>query len=284
MSQKKHGLYVSEFPRSNNYHPDWVLDNQMGPNALWLMEWLCRDLDLKPGMRVLDLGCGTAMTSIFLAREFQVQVWAADLWVSQDENWERVRQAGVADLVSPLRLEAHSLPFAGEFFDAAVSADSYQYFGTDLLYLSYLVRFLKPQGRVGVVVPGLMRAFEQEIPEHLTRPQSNGAAFWEEDCSSFLTLEHWRSIWEQSQRVELLIADTLTEGWRFWRDFELAVEQAGKNRFSSAAEALTADQGRFIGFIRLIGARKSGQANVNLYDPGLIAAMEKAGAFSNKSS
>jgi hypothetical protein len=54
------------------------------------------------------------------------------------------------------------------------------------------------------------------------------------------------------------------------------------NRFPSPAEALDADQGRFIGFVRLIGARKSAQANVNLYDPGLIAAMEKAGVFSKK--
>jgi hypothetical protein len=31
---------------------------------------------------VLDLGCGRASSSIFLRREFGVQVWAADLWFS----------------------------------------------------------------------------------------------------------------------------------------------------------------------------------------------------------
>jgi len=36
-------------------------------------------LTLRPGMRVLDLGCGTALTSIFLAREYDVEVWATDL-------------------------------------------------------------------------------------------------------------------------------------------------------------------------------------------------------------
>ena len=35
---------------------------------------------LEPGMRVLDLGCGKGLSSIFLAKEFGVQVWAADLW------------------------------------------------------------------------------------------------------------------------------------------------------------------------------------------------------------
>ncbi len=39
-----------------------------------------------PGLRVLDLGCGRASSSIFLCREFGVQVWAADLWFSASEN------------------------------------------------------------------------------------------------------------------------------------------------------------------------------------------------------
>ena len=75
-------LHKPAFPRSNAYDAEWMLDNQMGPNALWLMEWLCEELALERGQRVLDLGCGKAMTSIFLAREFGVAVHAADLWMS----------------------------------------------------------------------------------------------------------------------------------------------------------------------------------------------------------
>jgi len=284
MSKTQSPLFNPDFPRASAYDPDWVMENQMGPNALWLMEWLCKDMDLKPGKRVLDLGCGTAMTSIFLAKEFRVQVWAADLWVSQDENWDRIRKAGVEGLVCPLKLEAHSLPFASEFFDAVVSADSYQYFGTDALYLPYLSRFVKPQGRIGIVVPGLMRPIEKGIPDHLTRVQSNGAAFWEEDCASFMTLESWRELWKKTNRVDVSVADTLAEGWRYWRDFELALERADKNLFPSAAEALDEDKGRYIGFIRLIGLRKPGPPGANIYDPGLIAAMEKAGALKPKRS
>jgi len=60
----------------SRYDPDWVIDGQMGPNALWLAEWLSTALDLQPGMRVLDLGCGKAMTSVFWAREFDLRVYA----------------------------------------------------------------------------------------------------------------------------------------------------------------------------------------------------------------
>src|SRR5205085_559968 len=52
------------------YDPRWIIDNQMGPHPLWLMEWLCEAFDLPARARVLDLGCGKALTSIFLAREF----------------------------------------------------------------------------------------------------------------------------------------------------------------------------------------------------------------------
>ena len=42
----------------------------MGPNVFWLAEALSQVMDLQPGMRVLDMGCGKAISSIFLARDF----------------------------------------------------------------------------------------------------------------------------------------------------------------------------------------------------------------------
>ena len=79
---------VSErFPRSWRYNREWIIaSNSSAANALWLTEWLTEALELRPGMRVLDLGCGRASSSIFLRREFDVQVWATDLWFSASEN------------------------------------------------------------------------------------------------------------------------------------------------------------------------------------------------------
>jgi cyclopropane fatty-acyl-phospholipid synthase-like methyltransferase len=94
-----------------------------GANSLWLTEWLTEALQLRRGMRVLDLGCGRAASSIFLHREFGVQVWATDLWISASENLQRIRDAGVEDGVFPIHADARSLPFAAEFFDAIVLID-----------------------------------------------------------------------------------------------------------------------------------------------------------------
>ena len=62
-------LRNERFPRSNRYDPKSIIDNQMGLNPLWLTEWVCEELALQPDMRVLDLGCGKGLSSIFLARE-----------------------------------------------------------------------------------------------------------------------------------------------------------------------------------------------------------------------
>ena len=62
---------------------DWFVDMGYGKHA-------DKKLPLRSGLRVLDLGCGRAMISIYLAKELGVQVWATDLWITPDHNWSRV--------------------------------------------------------------------------------------------------------------------------------------------------------------------------------------------------
>lgn len=253
---RSHALFTDDFPLSSEYDPDWILQNQMGPNALWLAEWLCRGMELKPGMRVLDMGCGKAISSVFLAREFGVQVWANDLWIEPTDNWARIREAGLQDRVYPIRAEAHSLPYAEEFFDAIVSVDSYNYFGTDDLYLGYFVKLVKPGGLVGIVVPGLVQDFCGPVPEHLARRQASGGVFWGQDCWSIHTTEWWRHLWERTGLVDIEVAETMPEGCRLWLQWERAVEAAGGKQFPSDVEVLEADGGRYLGFTRMVARRK----------------------------
>src|SRR6478736_1553608 len=108
-------LISERFPRASGYHPEWILAGVSGgANPLWLTEWLAEALHLRSGMRVLDLGCGRALSSIFLRREFGVEVWATDLWFSASENTQRVRDAVVEDGVFPIPADARSLRFAAD--------------------------------------------------------------------------------------------------------------------------------------------------------------------------
>lgn len=251
-------LENERFPRSEKYDPVWVVENNMGPSALWLTEWLCEVMDLQPGMRVLDMGCGRVLSSVFLARECGVRVWANDLWIPATENWQLVREAGLEDKVCPIHAEAHDLPYAEEFFDAIVSIDSYHYYGTDDLYLAYFSKFLRPGGQLGIVVPALMREFEGGPPDHFTRKQSNGERWWDSaECFSIRTCAWWEKHWKQTELVDIEVADTLYEGWRDWLQFEEAKIAAGTCHWPEEADVLRADEGRYLGFARVV-ARKRG--------------------------
>jgi ubiquinone/menaquinone biosynthesis C-methylase UbiE len=233
------------FPRSSQYHPDWVTEGAFGAHPLWLAEWLSTAMDLQPGMRVLDLGCGRAKSSVFLAREFGVQVWATDLWISATENLQRIRDAGVGDCVFPFHADARALPFAGEFFDAIVSIDSFSYYGSDGLYLNYLAHFLKPGGQIGIAGAGLVKEFEAAVPEHLKR-------FWTQDCWGLHSADWWRQHWKRTGIVDVEVADTMPEGWRVWLDWYNAALPRGR----SEIEALQADQGEYLAYVRMVGRRR----------------------------
>ncbi|WP_369193591.1 SAM-dependent methyltransferase [Streptomyces djakartensis] len=244
-------------PRSNGYDARWTVDNQMGPHALWLLEWLAPALGLdtlSPGSRVLDLGCGRAMTSVFLAREYDLQVTAADLWIKPGENAARIAEAGVADRVVPVLAEAHDLPFGESTFDAIVSVDAYQYFGTDDLYLSALTPLLKPGGRIGVVVPALREEIDGTEPEEHLRP------YWEPAFWCFHSAAWWRRHWTRSGAVVVETADWLEDGWRDWLRWSEVVADEHTDEWHvrmarRSAEMLRRDRGRTLGFVRVVGRR-----------------------------
>jgi len=122
-------------------------------------------LALEPGSRVLDLGCGHGATSVFLARECGVTVTACDLWVSVEELEGVFREAGVERSVTAVNADVRQLPFADDEFDAIVSIDAFEYFGTDVHLLPALLRVLKSGGTIGMTTPGLEPdPYEADVP------------------------------------------------------------------------------------------------------------------------
>jgi len=249
-------LRLEPYPLSSKYDIRWVLENQMGPNVLWLTEALCRHMDIRPGMRLLDMGCGKAISSVFLAREFGAKVWANDLWIPAKDNWERIVQAGMENEVFPIHAEAHALPYAEGFFEAVASLDSYHYYGTDDLYLKYILSFLKPGGQIGIVVPALMREFGDRVPEHLTQAGPDGKPFWDSaECFSIRTLDWWRRHWTQTELVDVEVAETIPDGWREWLMWAEALDELGMG-FPDEAPALREDRGEYLGFAVLVARRR----------------------------
>ncbi|MBI2804184.1 MAG: class I SAM-dependent methyltransferase [Planctomycetes bacterium] len=247
-------LLSDRFPRSSQYHPDWVLTHASGgANSLWLTEWLTEAMDLRPGMRVLDLGCGRASSSIFLRREFGVQVWATDLWFNPSESLQRIRDAGVEDGVFPIHADARDLPFAWDFFDAITCIDNYPYYGTDDRYLNYLAHFVKPGGQLGIASAGLVREIDGPLPEHLR-------AWWDLSFWAFHSAPWWRRHLERPGILTIDLADTMPDGWRLWLDWI----RTGFPDNTLEIQTLEADAGRYLGYVRLVGRRRS---DVTLEEP-----------------
>jgi len=204
---------VKRYPATEKYDSTFVSENWMGPNPLWLLEELCENLDLRPGMRVLDLGCGKGLTSIFLAKEFGVTVFATDLWIGATENFERFKQMGVSDLVFPIHAEAHALPYADGFFDVAIAIDSYHYFGADERYFpETLSKLVRSRGQFGIVTPGFSKEFDKGYPDTLRD-------FWNDEMWTFKSTQWWRKLWEKTGIAEITACYNMADPKDIWRPY-----------------------------------------------------------------
>ena len=231
------------YPLSNKYDPDWILQNWMGSHCLWLQEALATEMHLFRGQHILDLGCGKALSSIFLAKEYGVNVWATDLWNKATENLERIQNMNVVDKVYPIQADANELPFADGFFDALVSINALLFFTPDGHFLkNHVFRHIKSGGEIGVVIPGFYEQYGT-IPDEL-KP------YWHPDIDKWHTLEWWTNAFLESGMVDIIRADTFPnqEGNTIYRKSTMMV-----NSHDNPFNALAVDN---ITFIRIIAKKK----------------------------
>lgn len=186
---------------SSLFPQEFIQENLMGPSCLLIAEELASYLSLPEHPRLLDLGCGTGLTSMYFSHKFSAQVFATDLWIDPAENLKRFISQGYDKTVIPIRAEAHELPYAQGYFDAVLSIDSYHYFGADPEYLEkHIVPLVKPGGIIAVSIPGVHDGLtEAGLPEELK-------AFWNYEVINFNSRIWWKDLWAQSASVECLHA------------------------------------------------------------------------------
>lgn len=158
------------FSKSNTFSNAVVASKIMGPNPLKLCEELLHDANIPAGSTVCDLGSGSGITSVMLAREYGLDTYAVDLWSDPDENREFFRQMGVADeTIHPVKADASKgLPFPAGFFDCVVSVDSYNYYGRDSEYLgAKLLPYVRRGGMLYLAIPGMVHDCHDDLPECL---------------------------------------------------------------------------------------------------------------------
>ena len=124
---------------------------------------VARKLDLRPGMRLLDVGCGWGGMARHAAQEYGVRVVAVTLSQQQAEWGQKaVVEAGLADLVDLRHQDYRDVPETG--FDAISSIGLTEHIGIQQLgsYARFLAGKLLPQGRL--------------LNHTITRPDDHSAA------------------------------------------------------------------------------------------------------------
>lgn len=243
------------YPLSSRYDPQWLLGLDMGPHPLWQLEDILPALALRPGMRVLDLGPGYGATSVFLARECGVAVTACELWIEPRAVEEVVRAAELSESITVVQADVRQLPFPDDAFDAIVSIDAFEYFGTDVHLLPGLLRVLKPGGTIGMTTPGL-----ESDPYEAPVPASIQSLFGYE-VAAFHTPEWWRRHWELSGLLADIEAAWLPDGLENWILWSRAVQEVKGAKERRVLEMLQGADGQQLGFVSAIARKRSPTAD-----------------------
>ena len=123
----------------------------INPGGIAGRDRLLAALDIKPGSRVLEIGCGSGHTACYLAQNFQCQVTAVDLSAGMIAvARRRVTQAGLQTRIRCETADIGWLPFAEHSFDYVI-VQAVLMFVDKARALSEIQRVLKPGGQFGAI-------------------------------------------------------------------------------------------------------------------------------------
>ncbi|APS22516.1 cyclopropane-fatty-acyl-phospholipid synthase [Streptomyces sp. Tue 6075] len=204
------------------------------------LELICRKLGLRPGARLLDIGCGWGSLTLYAAERHGVHVTAVTLAAEQAAYVrQQVESRGLGELVEVLNIDYRDIadrPGARGAYDAVSTIEMGEHVG-DAEYPAFtriLHDVLRPQGRAmvqqmsrGTTAPGGGAFIESYIaPDMHMRPLGDTVALLEgsglevRDVESLRehyvwTVEAWRRTLEE--RWAEFVAMVGEETARVWR-------------------------------------------------------------------
>src|SRR5271168_2531209 len=129
---------------------------KMERHHLDITEKTLRRMDLRPGQRILDLGCGSGWATRMLAHLVAEGSQAAGHVVGVDISDEMIRQARASSKefqgVEFVEGSATQIPCEDNLFDRVLSVESFYYYPDQDLALAELFRVMAPQGRLFILI------------------------------------------------------------------------------------------------------------------------------------
>ena len=239
-----------ELKKYSKYDNDWIVKNQMGFNPLFLSEWGLYGIEPNNTHVILDLACGKATSSIFIAKEYQCKVFAADLLINPTDNLFRIKEHCMESLIVPLSCDARKLQFPREYFDYIICTDAFIYFGTDDTFIPYIKNFIKPNWYLVFTVPGFPNDEPDIIPDYL-KP------FWADECWTWHNPEWWKRHISKYGFFEIKHLEVLHEGvekWTEWKKLRQKHEPDNKSILVDI-NVMKEDKGKYMGFIKVVAQR-----------------------------
>jgi ubiquinone/menaquinone biosynthesis C-methylase UbiE len=136
----------------------WAAEGEgekMEHHHLDITEKTIRLMDLRPGERVLDLGCGAGRATRLLARRVEDQDGSGEV-IGLDVSDEMIRraQAMPSDFknISYVCGSAQKIPGPDNFFDKVLSVESFYYYPDQERVLRELFRVMAPGGRMFILI------------------------------------------------------------------------------------------------------------------------------------
>ncbi|MBI4619732.1 MAG: class I SAM-dependent methyltransferase [Desulfobacterales bacterium] len=130
---------------------DKVLENTLHPGGLKLTERLAEVSMLKPGCKVLEIGCGKGITTLFLARNYGCSITGIDISPIQIASArERAKDENIVGGTNFIAADCQELPLFTDLFDMVFSECSISLVQNKKQILDEIWRVLKPGGRLTI--------------------------------------------------------------------------------------------------------------------------------------
>ena len=128
-----------------------LLGDSFHPGGLDLTRRLGTLLDLRPGLRVLDMASGKGESAIFLAKEFHCEVVGIEFSPRNvEEASARAAEAGVSHLVTFIEGDAEQTGLADASFDRVLCECAFCTFPDKPAAAREMARILCHDGRIGI--------------------------------------------------------------------------------------------------------------------------------------